>query len=1287
MILFFLISYEIILKDLSFDPLIKVPERITKYEKGDYYVLQFYKPLLEDERKDYEKKGVKFYAYIPKHAFLIYSKNISSFKNDKRIRWIGDYSPLFKINPSLFEKQSPEKRFDEDGRIKILIEAFPEVPLEEIIGKLKNKRILKKEKGVYFNYLLISIDTDSVIEEVESISKIKGIKWIERYYSPRLHNAWIRWVCQSFDTLDMGSTSSGWFASETVDATATPVYSHNIFGQGQIVGIADTGIDWDSRYFNETILTMNFNPPGTTFAGNYSYKIAGYQTLSDDRDGATNNEHWTGSEFVGTTGHGTHTSSTIAGDSSSHNPSLDGVLARGDGIAPLALIAFQDVSTTPSDQYNGTEYLDGIPLDLNNLFLWAFNAGARIHSNSWGEGTNQYNTSSEQCDQFLWDHPDFLILFSAGNDGPSSYTVKAPSTAKGVVTVGASQAGAGCNNSVSNYGYNTVWSNPGYHNDEDGLNWTPDGVLDNDLKTMAWFSSHGPTYEGLLKPDISVPGGYFIYSAWSDGDPYSGNPGTGISQGGTSNGTYLAEMGGTSMSCPAASGLSALIRQYYTDGFYPNGERNPSNSMIPSGALIKATLIAATRNITGKYTADNGSGNGNAPSMGEGWGLVVLDDALYFSGDSIKLFVDDNRTGISNSGTKNYILKIDKNSSQSLKIVLCWMDYPGIQSTTDPLVNDLNLTVTNGSNTYKGNVFSSGYSITGGSYDNKNPVEVVWIKSADYQDSIVNITVEGYEVNYGPQPYALVVRGPINQQPKRPEIFLPFNFEVVNNKHPKLKFLSIDPDNDNLEFKIFIAKDYALSQELDSEIVYGSSDTIEYTLSKELMHDSIYFIGIQARDFNGSNIPSPISEIISIKIDTTITIPFWSIKGYEQLNLMDLNRLVVSGDTLILPYNGIDWLTPLNEGFQGKTFPPAGWVVVDGNNNNRKWVRGSPSTDLGDYIPPQCEGYVAQYSDDDAGTSDTTADERLITPFVNTQGADSMIFTFGIGYRENTGFPQETVYTYLHRFISGSRDTIVLRCDLHSIKGNLYYDLSNYLPSDSVRIEFRYLDGKGKGYATSVDNVLLNVKMTQDYTSGYAFTPVISYDKLKYADSMRTNWGYIVYRKSNLQDSIILRVQYPSGDTFANIPEQVLPGNTSGFFAGKEIDSIDISGISPIDYDSIRIRMDFIRENTKSTPVPKLLEISVGVPKTSGIEEIKNDFSIERVITGKDIIFKVNSDKEKMIKISIIDISGRRLFLKEEKISKGLNRIIIENRFKNGVYFLIYETEREKGTRRFINIK
>lgn len=43
--------------------------------------------------------------------------------------------------------------------------------------------------------------------------------------------------------------------------------------------------------------------------------------------------------------------------------------------------------------------------------------GARVHSDSWGSASINYDFLSAQVDEYCWTHPDFLPVFAAGNEG------------------------------------------------------------------------------------------------------------------------------------------------------------------------------------------------------------------------------------------------------------------------------------------------------------------------------------------------------------------------------------------------------------------------------------------------------------------------------------------------------------------------------------------------------------------------------------------------------------------------------------------------------------------------------------------------------------------------------------------------------------------------------------------------------------------------------------------------------------------------------------------------------
>lgn len=141
-----------------------------------------------------------------------------------------------------------------------------------------------------------------------------------------------------------------------------------------------------------------------------------------------------------------------------------GDFSEMDGMAPDAKISFFDIGervvicilvlnslplsfTMPCPHPNnlfytlgmtGKDYLK-IP-ELNKIFDTAYKAGARVHTNSWGNLGGIYGQLSMDVDRYLHQHQDFFVLFAGGNEGYSGLrSVIAPGNAKNCLTVGATQ--------------------------------------------------------------------------------------------------------------------------------------------------------------------------------------------------------------------------------------------------------------------------------------------------------------------------------------------------------------------------------------------------------------------------------------------------------------------------------------------------------------------------------------------------------------------------------------------------------------------------------------------------------------------------------------------------------------------------------------------------------------------------------------------------------------------------------------------------------------------------------
>jgi len=436
-------------------------------------------------------------------------------------------------------------------------------------------------------------------------------------------------------------------------------------------------------------------------------------------------------------GHGTHVAGTIAGDDT-----YVGGSGTYNGMAYKAKLAFADIG-------GSGDSLSGIPSDLNDLFSPLYNAGARIISNSWGSSSNSYDDDARMVDIFMWNHKDCLILFANGNSGDSgAKTVGSPATAKSIVSVGASR-------------------NSPNQND------------------VAYFSSRGTTADGRMKPTV-VAVGYSLYSADSDGNLNTNNAG------------YIS-MAGTSMATPCAAGNTALIRQYFTEGWYPTGTKNPSDAFTPSAALLKAVLMVGGVELTGSYSDMNNEGK--FPNNSQGWGRINLDNSLYFAGDTLGLRVVDETTGLSTGQYKEYQYTISSNS-QPFKVILTWTDYPGSVGASKALVNNLDLKVTapDGS-VYLGNVFSGknpGHSVTGGSADSVNAEEGVILPTPVTGTYTIRVTATN--VPNGPQPFALAIMGALGTADTTPPVISNVSVSGITANSATITWNTDEPSTSVVEY-------------------------------------------------------------------------------------------------------------------------------------------------------------------------------------------------------------------------------------------------------------------------------------------------------------------------------------------------------------------------------------------------------------------------------------------------------------------------------------------------------
>jgi subtilase family serine protease len=610
-------------------------------EGGKKWIVQFTGPIHESDRRQLAELGARIVDYLPDFAFLVAMDDAARHRAERiaTVNGVLRYRPAYKIARGLKDEDGAVRTGPEPVRVHVRVERAEDLPLALAEVHRAKGKVLDARKDL----ARVEIGAATVAQ----LAQLEEVLWIEPAVELRLLNDTSRWTIQTYVP---GSTR---------------IWDMGLHGEGEIVGVGDSGLDHDMCFFRDP----NGAPIGPTHR-----KVVGYASLTDDYDGDM--------------GHGTHVCGTVAGDQSP----ITGA-STANGMAPAARIFLTDLGPGESNYVYP-------PTDLGEMFITPYQAGARLHTNSWGGDSGSYDTYAWSADRFMWEHQDFLGLFANGNSGETNGSVITPAHAKNVVSVGATENGDRAEN-------------------------------------LAWFSSNGPTWDGRIKPTVTAPGLYVV-SADSDGVKGSNNCGT-------------VTFSGTSMATPTVAGAAALVRQYYVQGHYPTGGPRAIDAFVPSAALVKASLMNAAQNMTGDYV------DGPIPSPGQGWGRINLSNVLRFTENDRSLEVVDVIQGLATgeSWTRSFFAS----GEQPLKLTLVWTDAAGAPEAERALVNDLDLAVTapGGAITWLGNVFAGGASAPGGAPDRLNVEEQVYLVAP--AAGSYTVSVSGYNVPSGPQPFALVVTG------------------------------------------------------------------------------------------------------------------------------------------------------------------------------------------------------------------------------------------------------------------------------------------------------------------------------------------------------------------------------------------------------------------------------------------------------------------------------------------------------------------------------------------------
>ena len=742
---------------------------LARKAHGDEEKLEYYLSMTDvnpTTRKETEEDmGMRFSAYIPHNTFIVRltQEEAENAKRARNVHWVGFRKPEHKVAP-VVQKTGEDHTAEWFSSRELVVMLSQDEVWSDAEMKTHANNLCKtiNENGIASscapggrNILVVNVhdgekNFQNTIQAARITSEYPAVHWVENLAKIKPQNDVARQLIE--DRTDPVGNPDGNLISN-IDPP--------LRGNGQVVGLGDSGIDWDNCFFNDEDTSVPFN----TVNGNHR-KIRMYDTEWGNR--------------LDDLLHGTHMAGTLVGKipaSANFNPvKWDFDRDTYQGVVSEAKIAFVDLN-------NGTQNYN-VPTDMMSMYRKTLNAGAFVNAYGWGVAADFYSNLDYFTDQFAWENRDYLTVFAIGNQENAIKFLKplSPATAKSSIAVGSSFSSLRtfvredgltgkeyenyhrfwfrqmCGVDDSWYYFSPFCSAQGWPTPcatlkdefcnggdgfvpfspagnatrcceygffsplccqskvEDDLNDNP-GIVISSL-AQDGGSIRGPIqYDGRIGVDVLGPGQYVV-SAKSDQDTSSLNCGD----------DAILVLNGTSMSTAVIAGAAVMVREYFLRGFYPSGEEISSNGFTPSANLLKAMLIGsgslmAVVNSNARQHFEDLQ-NQPLPNFYSGFGRVQLDQVFKLTGSTRDLRVYDrqrltDQKTLSSAPIWGYRRCITIGQSvTNVKITLVWSDPPVAPGAGIALRNNLDLAVVNDLQlVYKANSDTA--------FDAVNPVEQV----------------------------------------------------------------------------------------------------------------------------------------------------------------------------------------------------------------------------------------------------------------------------------------------------------------------------------------------------------------------------------------------------------------------------------------------------------------------------------------------------------------------------------------------------------------------------------
>jgi subtilisin-like proprotein convertase family protein len=700
---------------------------VGEFAGKNMLLVQFAGPVRPEWYAQMTGAGAAVVTYIPTNAYLLYgdAKQIAATQAWGQVasfvQWQGAYRDEYRIDPKAAAMMNDPAHANDQRQlfsIQLVKDAATNAQTLGLISKLAGGPTFSEYEVLNYHNIVVPIAP----AQLAQVAARGDVVSIQVYVVPTMAD-------ERQDQIVSGALSGGqptgpgylaWLQSKGFTQA-------QFDASGFVVDVSDSGIDNATTSPNHFGLYAGGVRPGTS------------RIMYNRLEGTAHSP----STLQGCDGHGTLNTHIVLGwDDSSGFPFADTLgYHYGLGMCPWTR-AGSSVIFDPQ-AYTAPNF----PM----LQSSAYHDGARLSTNSWGALVGgAYNADAQAYDALVRDaqpsgsmfpadgNQEMVIVFAAHNGGPGAGSIGAPGSAKNVLTCGAAE-------NVQPFG------------GPDGCG--EDDTLADNANDIATFSSRGPCQDQRVKPDICAPGTHVsggVFQVASPGPTGTADPcfnGVQVCGGPSSSHfwpttqQFYSASSGTSHSTPCVAGACALLRQYFINlGMAP-----------PSPAMTKAFIMNSARYMNG--AGANDSLYSNNQGMGE------LDLSQVFGRSQVNTVLRDENpldlftaTGQTRVFTGSII-----DSTQPFRATLVWTDAPGPTS-GNAYVNNLDLTVSAGGNTYHGNVFTGANSVTGGSADARNNAESVFLPAGVSGAFTVTVTAANIAADGVPgngsaldQDFALVI--------------------------------------------------------------------------------------------------------------------------------------------------------------------------------------------------------------------------------------------------------------------------------------------------------------------------------------------------------------------------------------------------------------------------------------------------------------------------------------------------------------------------------------------------